>query len=188
VQSWIGLRSDALPEDFASLQTFESLHILTSIHFSKRGTFKKTSQLSKIFVGVRFITHFVAGRRSIREVMSANIASTSGEPETAISIEKVPEKFLEPAAAAVTLETPPDGGENGLASVPSEAPYSIFSKDTKIFIVFMACIAGLISPLAATMYYPALNPLAAALHVSNSKITLSITTYMVTLISKMTVE
>jgi len=127
-------------------------------------------------------------RRSITEVMSANISSASGEPETAISIEKVPEKFFEPPAAAVTLERPPDEGENGLARSPSEAPYSIFSKDTKIFIVFMACIAGLISPLAATMYYPALNPLAEALHVSNSKITLSITTYMVTLMSKMIVD
>lgn len=66
-----------------------------------------------------------------------------------------------------------------LSKTPSGPPYTIFSKRTRIFIVFMVAVSALISPFAATLYYPALNPLAEQLKVSSSKINLSITTYMV---------
>lgn len=70
-----------------------------------------------------------------------------------------------------------DGGE--LEAAQSGPPYSIFSKKKKIFIIFMSALAGFFSPLSANIYFPALNPIAADLGVSNSAITLTLTTYMI---------
>jgi hypothetical protein len=111
--------------------------------------------------------------------MTQEISTTQdGEREADLCVSKVREKSVsEPTGAGMpTLE---GDVENGLTRTQSEAPYSIFSTSTKAFIVFMVSISALISPLAATIYYPALNPLAEQLHVSNSAITLSITTFMV---------
>ncbi|KAL9102337.1 MAG: hypothetical protein Q9163_002518 [Psora crenata] len=60
-----------------------------------------------------------------------------------------------------------------------EPPFSIFSAREKRFIVIVASIAALFSPLSANIYYPALNTLAKDLHVSLSKINLTITTYLI---------
>jgi hypothetical protein len=43
----------------------------------------------------------------------------------------------------------------------------------------MATIAALFSPFTAQIYFPALNTIAKDLHVTNSKINLTVTTYMV---------
>jgi len=111
-------------------------------------------------------------------MMQANDSALEDDRGPSTGVEQVIEKPTEtPAAGGLTSST--DDGQQGLSRVPSEAPYSIFSKGTKVFIIFMVSISALISPLAATVYYPALNPLAEELHVSNSAITLSITTYMV---------
>jgi hypothetical protein len=45
--------------------------------------------------------------------------------------------------------------------------------------ILPVCLSALISPFAATLFYPALNVLAEQLHVSDSLVNLSITTYMV---------
>jgi predicted MFS family arabinose efflux permease len=45
--------------------------------------------------------------------------------------------------------------------------------------VVFAAIAAFFSPLTASIYLPALNTLAKDLNVSNSQITLTITTYLV---------
>src|ERR1700760_575906 len=63
--------------------------------------------------------------------------------------------------------------------VEEEEVYTIFSNNARRFIVFMVSVSALISPLAATMYLPALNPLAEQLNVSDSLINLTITSYMV---------
>lgn len=68
---------------------------------------------------------------------------------------------------------------NSLSRIVSGPPYSIFTTKAKIFIVIMVSISALVSPFAATLFYPALNVLADQLHVSESLITLSVTTYMV---------
>jgi hypothetical protein len=57
--------------------------------------------------------------------------------------------------------------------------YSVFTKNQKIFIVFMASWAGFFSPVSGQIYFPALNALARDLHVSNSLINLTLTSYMV---------
>lgn len=47
----------------------------------------------------------------------------------------------------------------------------------------MASLAALFSPLSANIYYPALNTLSEDLHESLSNINLTITTYLVRLLS-----
>jgi hypothetical protein len=79
-----------------------------------------------------------------------------------------------------TAEVPQnDSDGNSLARIVSGPPYSIFSSKAKLFIVIMVAISALVSPFAATLFYPALNVLAKQLNVSESLITLSVTTYMV---------
>ena len=57
--------------------------------------------------------------------------------------------------------------------------YSAFSKSQKKLIIFTAALASTFSPFSANIYYPALNSIAADLHVSASLMNLTITTYMV---------
>jgi hypothetical protein len=57
--------------------------------------------------------------------------------------------------------------------------YSSFTAWEKRFIVFTATIAAMFSPFTAQIYFPALNTLAKDLHVTNAKINLTVTTYMV---------
>lgn len=66
-----------------------------------------------------------------------------------------------------------------LSRTTTGPPYSIFSHKAKIFIVMSVSLSSLISPFGATTFYPALNVLAADLHVTPSLINLSLTTYMV---------
>ncbi|KAK4097399.1 MFS general substrate transporter, partial [Parathielavia hyrcaniae] len=66
-----------------------------------------------------------------------------------------------------------------LRQVPSGPAYSVFSKSTKRWIIAMAACASFVSPMTANIYFPALNPIAAALGVSINLINLTLTTYMV---------
>jgi hypothetical protein len=62
---------------------------------------------------------------------------------------------------------------------PTDEPFSIYTKKQKRLMVVFAAIAAFFSPLTASIYLPALNTLAKDLNVSNSQITLTITTYLV---------
>jgi hypothetical protein len=66
-----------------------------------------------------------------------------------------------------------------LQRVVSGAPYSVFSDAMKMWIIFLVSVSALISPFAATTYYPALNVLSDVLHVTPTMTNVSITTYMV---------
>lgn len=57
--------------------------------------------------------------------------------------------------------------------------YSIFTLWQKRFIVFTATMGAFFSPFTTQIYFPALTSIAKDLHVSNSKINLTMTTYMV---------
>lgn len=64
--------------------------------------------------------------------------------------------------------------------ITSNGPsYSVFGIHQKRYIIFMAAFAGLFSSLSANMYFPALNTLSAALHVSDELIALTLTSYMI---------
>lgn len=64
-------------------------------------------------------------------------------------------------------------------SPDTDGIYSIFSKKEKIGIILIASWAAFFSPVSANIYFPALNDLATDLHVSDSLINLTITSYMV---------
>ncbi|KAI9730069.1 MAG: hypothetical protein M1834_006061 [Cirrosporium novae-zelandiae] len=68
-----------------------------------------------------------------------------------------------------------------LTSTNPEQPleYTAFSKNEVRFIVFMCSWAGFFSPVSANIYFPALETLAQFLHVSDSLINLTITSYMI---------
>jgi hypothetical protein len=60
-----------------------------------------------------------------------------------------------------------------------DAPFSVWSRNEKKFIILTASVAAFFSPVSAHIYYPALNRISEDLNVSSSLINLSITTYMV---------
>ncbi|KAL2120119.1 hypothetical protein VTJ04DRAFT_4145 [Mycothermus thermophilus] len=73
----------------------------------------------------------------------------------------------------------PDQEPAVLDRVSSGPAYSVFSKRTKLWVIFMAACASFVSPMTANIYFPALNPIAADLGVSIQLINLTLTTYMV---------
>ena len=83
------------------------------------------------------------------------------------------------AVETVVPSTEAADTEMGLTRTLSGIPYSIYTPRQKRFIVFMAAFGGIFSPISGTIYFPALNPLSADLHVSNSLINLTLTSYMV---------
>ena len=62
------------------------------------------------------------------------------------------------------------------ASVP---PYSAFTPSQKRWIVFLAALAGMFSPMSSFIFYPAINSIAHSLDVTVGLVNLAITTYMV---------
>lgn len=76
-------------------------------------------------------------------------------------------------------KTSSNGALGRVASSTSEVPYSVFTENQKRFVVFTASWAGFFSPVSSQIYFPALNTLANDLHVSNSLINLTLTSYMV---------
>jgi cytoskeletal protein RodZ len=65
------------------------------------------------------------------------------------------------------------------ATSAPQKDYSSFTLWEKRFIVFAATMGAFFSPFTAQIYFPALNTIAKDLHVSPSKINLTMTTYMV---------
>lgn len=60
-----------------------------------------------------------------------------------------------------------------------DAPYCSLSERRKISVMLIASFSGIISPISASIYYPALPTLAKDMHVSISLINLTIMTYLV---------
>jgi hypothetical protein len=79
----------------------------------------------------------------------------------------------------------PESGQDGTAGTRrgdlADVDYSVFTVSQRRYIVFMASWAGFFSPVSSQIYFPALNTLAKDLHVSNSLINLTLTSYMVRL-------
>jgi hypothetical protein len=84
-----------------------------------------------------------------------------------------------PELTATDLEqSRPENAGNRIADV-ADVDYSVFTVSQRRYIVFMASWAGFFSPVSSQIYFPALNTLAKDLHVSNSLINLTLTSYMV---------
>lgn len=84
----------------------------------------------------------------------------------------------DPKAERVPSDTePPQEDPN---STPGETEvYSTFSRWAKALIVLMASVASIFSSLSANIYLPALDTIAEQLHVSDTLINLTLSTYMV---------
>lgn len=66
-------------------------------------------------------------------------------------------------------------------SGPPSKDFSDWNSWEKQLIIFTASSAALFSPLSANIYFPIFNILAKDLHVTNTLINLTVTTYMVSL-------
>jgi hypothetical protein len=64
-------------------------------------------------------------------------------------------------------------------SQPQPRPHSIFPKWQRVTYVYIASLAAFSSPVSSNIYLPAMLSIAADLHVSLTKISLTITMYMV---------
>lgn len=71
--------------------------------------------------------------------------------------------------------------------VPPEQ-FSVFTVNEKKAIILTGSLAGFFSPLSSSIYFPDLNTIAAALHVSASQINLTVTTYLVRVPPRWTVS
>ncbi|KAI9698111.1 MAG: hypothetical protein M1820_007619 [Bogoriella megaspora] len=60
-----------------------------------------------------------------------------------------------------------------------DKPYSIFTHNEKKIIVLCAGVCAFFSPISGQIYFPSLDAIAADLHVSNSLVNLTVTTYMI---------
>ncbi|CAE6342309.1 unnamed protein product [Rhizoctonia solani] len=68
---------------------------------------------------------------------------------------------------------------NGTEPTKAEKPFSIYTKREKWYVVGMAALAGLYSPLASSVYFPAIPTMAIAFGKSIELINLTVTMYMV---------
>lgn len=99
----------------------------------------------------------------------ASISSTIGSDDHG-DVERMPSSRGQTEPAPLQRTT---------TSASTGPPFSIFSKNQKRFIVIMASWAGFFSTVTANIYFPALNALAQDLHVSNTLINLTLTSYMI---------
>lgn len=92
--------------------------------------------------------------------------------------------YAEPADATgdQDRETGKDSNGHVLHRVDTK-PYSVFTHNEKRLIIFCAGVCSFLSPISAQIYFPALNQIAADLHVSYDLVNLTITTYLVSMIS-----
>ncbi|KAI9644092.1 hypothetical protein NHQ30_007444 [Ciborinia camelliae] len=60
-----------------------------------------------------------------------------------------------------------------------DVPYTSFSPWEKRFLILIATVASFFSPFTTQIYFPAINTIAKDLHVTNSQVNLTVTTYMV---------
>ncbi|KAK9350878.1 major facilitator superfamily domain-containing protein [Lipomyces doorenjongii] len=86
---------------------------------------------------------------------------------------------------ARSLEHGAQDQPNFAAEPPSERQatadeaYSVFTVTEKKLIIAMGSLASFFSPLSSSIYMPALNTISSDLHVSSTKINLSVTTYLI---------
>ncbi|RAK95876.1 MFS general substrate transporter [Aspergillus ibericus CBS 121593] len=94
--------------------------------------------------------------------------------------EKRPRVSDSPTELIPGLQDPTsDHDEAAAAAAAEEEVYSIYTGTARNLIVMTASVAGFFSPLSANIYLPALDTLADELHVSDTMINLTITTYMI---------
>jgi hypothetical protein len=74
--------------------------------------------------------------------------------------------------------------KNDNVAAVDDQPFSIFSEFEKRLYAWSASLAAFSGPVSSTIYYPALNLLAEDLNTTATKINLTITTYLVRLLTR----
>jgi hypothetical protein len=103
--------------------------------------------------------------------------SSSGKPHQILSKEPITTTNHTQSSDDIYLEPAFEKTAKGFS--PTDEPHSIYTTNQKRAIILAASIAAFFSPLSANIYLPALNTLAEDLSVSNTLITLTVTTYLV---------
>jgi hypothetical protein len=104
-------------------------------------------------------------------------AKSELKPVTRINAE------IEPKCAAI--EGTQDKKKEDAADVANskhkmdDKPYSVFTHNEKRLITMCVGLSQFFSPISGQIYFPSLNAIATDLHVSNSLVNLTITTYLV---------
>lgn len=75
----------------------------------------------------------------------------------------------------VVQQSAPQSQQNAV----DQEDYSVFTVNQKRAIVAAASLASFYSPLSSSIYFPALETIAASLGVSTSKVDITVTTYLV---------
>ncbi|TVY68736.1 Itaconate transport protein, partial [Lachnellula suecica] len=85
----------------------------------------------------------------------------------------------EQPAATVTSPDAKETPATNATNTANDDPWSVWSTRSKKAIIFSGSFASLLSPLSSQIYFPALEPIAKDLHVSNTLVNLSISTYII---------
>ena len=96
--------------------------------------------------------------------------------------EEIVQHDIEPTTKGLQTTVFHEPLEKKTTTASTGPPYSSFGPWEKRFIVFAATMGAFFSPFTTQVYFPALNTIAKDLHVSPSKINLTLTTYMASLI------
>ncbi|KAF7897150.1 hypothetical protein EAF00_005378 [Botryotinia globosa] len=99
---------------------------------------------------------------------------TKVQPHSNIGVEKLIENNDNEV-----FEPPSETVENTQLNAVSDVPYSVFSASQKKMIVLTGSMASLFSPMSTSIYYPSLSQIAKDLHVSDAKISLTVTLFLV---------
>lgn len=80
-----------------------------------------------------------------------------------------------------SIEPKADNPDHGHDDPPPPPPpvYTVLSEKGKIFTMLIVTSVNFLSPVSASIYFPALGSMAEDLNVSQSKLNLTITSYMV---------
>ncbi|RSH94560.1 hypothetical protein EHS25_004364 [Saitozyma podzolica] len=100
------------------------------------------------------------------EGLSSPVEDTVTDPEQGDKEEKEAVPFPNLEATATNLSN-------------AGRPYSCFTEKQKWFIIVLSALAGIFSPISSNIYVPAIPTLAEAFEVSEEKINLTITVYLI---------
>jgi hypothetical protein len=70
-------------------------------------------------------------------------------------------------------------GKEAPAENNAAAPFSVFPRTQKRWIIFLVAFAGMFSPMSSFIYYPAISSIADDLRVSVESVNLTVTSYMI---------
>ena len=101
------------------------------------------------------------------------------DPDDAV-IDVAPNTHEQAPSSRTTIEKQENAASNAHAQhTIDDKPYSVFNHTEKMTIVLCAGFSAFFSPISGQIYFPSLDAIAADLHVSNSLVNLTMTTYLV---------